>query len=457
MLLADALGVRIGKYLPIAALATMADVVPLKEQNRAIVKKGLPFLQTQPGLSALLDAAGITEITGESVLSFILAPRINAAGRMGDAARAVQLLLTDDPAERNTLAAALESENIRRRAEELRILKEAEAQIAEAEPRILILKGTDWNTGVIGIVASRIVERRHCPVILFSEAGGKLVGSGRSVPSVDLFQLLTRHQELLLRFGGHRLAAGATIGIDAFETLKKTLSDDLAERFPHGLPEEERSVEDRLALSEITPVFARELTLLSPFGEENRAPLFMIEGALSDVRRMGKDGTHLGAKLSDKATSVRIVSFGNGDRFSEWSAIRSARVYASIELGSFRGMPEVSVRTEEIEYPVDGTVYDAVSACLSAIRNRLPLPDAETLRLLPKVSEGEIRAIFRALLPRLNNGALRTCLSEREQTAMLPLVEIGVARYENGRFTAESVQEKKQIQNALLYPVLCLE
>lgn len=457
MLLAAALGVRIGKYLPIAALATMADAVPLTELNRTIVRRGLPLVGMHPGLKALLDAAGVTEITGESVLSFILAPRINAAGRMGDATRAVRLLLTEEETERKLLAGELESENIRRRAEELRIWKEAEAQITEPEPRILVLKGTDWNTGVIGIVASRILERRHCPVLLFSEVNGQLVGSGRSVPAVDLFALLTRHRELLLRFGGHRLAAGATIAASSFETLRKALSDDLAGLFPTGLPEEERTVEDTLALSEITPAFARELTTLAPFGEGNRAPLFRIEGTLSDVRTMGKDGSHLGAKLADGNCSVRIVSFGNGDRFGDWNEVRRAYVYASIELGSFRGVPEVSVRAEEIETPIDNAMRDIISACITAIRNRLPLPDAETLRLLPKVPEAEIRSIFRTLQKRLGHGALRACLSEKEQTALLPLLEIGVVRYENGSFFAETVQEKKQIQNALLYPVLCLE
>ena len=454
MLVADALGVRIGKYLPVAALATMADVVPLNETNRAIVRKGLPLVGMQPGLAALLDAAGVTEITGESVLSFILAPRVNAAGRMGDATRAVRLLMTEDPEERRSLAAELESDNVRRRAEEQRIFREAEAQITEAEPRILVLRGTDWNTGVIGIVASRIMERSHCPVLLFSEVNGQLVGSGRSVPAVDLFQLLTRHRELLLRFGGHRLAAGATIEISTFETLRKALSDDLADLFPAGLPEEERIVEDRLSLAEITPAFARELTYLAPFGEENRAPLFRIDGVLSDVRTIGRDGAHIGAKLFDGNTGVRIVSFGNGERFADWSAIKNARAYASIELGSYRGTPEVSVRTEAIECPVDDAVRNAICGCLRSIRNGTPLPDAETLKLLPSVSEAEIRAIYRALLPRLKKGALRDCLTEQEQTALLPLCEIGVVRYENNRFFAEPVQEKKQIQNALLYPVV---
>ena len=137
------------------------------------------------------------------------------------------MLLTEDETERQALAEELESENLRRRAEEQRIFQEAANQVEGTDPRILVLRGADWNTGVIGIVASRLLERYRCPVFLFSEVNGLLIGSGRSVPSVDLFALLTRHRELFLRFGGHRLAAGATIEPGTFETLKSALEADL--------------------------------------------------------------------------------------------------------------------------------------------------------------------------------------------------------------------------------------
>lgn len=457
MLTARALGCPIGSYLPVAALATMADVVPLRSFNRTIVKKGLPLVTGHPGLNALLDAAGVGTVAGESTLSFILAPRINAAGRMGNATRAVRLLLTEDEDERQALAAELESENVRRRAEEQRITEEASAQITASEPRILVLCGTDWNTGVIGIVASRLLEQFHCPVLLFSESNGYLVGSGRSVPAVDLFALLTRHKELFVRFGGHRLAAGATIEKDRFEEVRHALSEDLQSLFPLGLPEEECVIEDRLSVSEITQAFAGELSGLAPFGEENRAPMFMIDGTLSNVRTMGRDGAHIGAKLSDADASVRIVSFGNGDRYADWSALSHVRAYVSIELGSYLGKPEISVRADSVEIPTDGMVRDAIFACIRSVQNGAPLPDENTLRLLPKVPEPEIRMIFRAIQRRLKLGASFDCLSVKELTALLPLLEIGVVRYANGIFFAETVQEKKQIQNALLYPVICLE
>ena len=457
MLLAGGLGVDLARYLPVAALATMADVVPLLPFNRTIVKKGLPLVQDHPALGALLDAAGVRDVTGESTLSFILAPRINAAGRMGDAERAVRLLLTEDDAERKEIATELESENVRRRAEEMRIFTEAEAQISETEPRILVLRGENWSTGVIGIVASRLVERHHCPVLLFSETNGVLTGSGRSVPAVDLFALLTRHQGLFSRFGGHRLAAGATLPSERFDTLKTELSIDLAAAFPQGLPADPLRYEDRLALSEITPAFAKELTLLAPFGEENRMPLFCVEGTLTGVRMIGREGTHLSARLKDADTELRLVAFGMGDRYAQWSALERAQALVSVELSSYLGRPELSIRVEALRAPIDDAAQDAVSACIRAIRTFTELPDETVLDALPKVSEQEIRETYRRLLPRLKTGVSLDYLDERTQAALLPLYEIGVLRYENGMFFAQTVQEKKQIQKALLYRVLCLE
>lgn len=457
MLLAVALGAEIARLLPVAALATMADVVPLNAYNRTIVKKGLPLIADNPGLAALLEAAGVRDVTGENTLSFILAPRINAAGRMGDAARAVRLLLSEDEAERKEIATELESENVRRRAEEQRILSEAEAQITESEPRILLLRGADWNIGVIGIVASRLVERYRCPAILFSEVNGLLVGSGRSVPAVDLFALLTRHRTFFTRFGGHRLAAGATLHPEQYDALKEALRSELAEQFPQGLPAKPLPYEDRMALSDVTPTFAKELALLSPFGEENRMPLFCVEGRLFGVRVIGRDGMHLSAWLSDERTELRLVAFGMGSQYAKWSALERAQALISIELSSYQGRPELSLRVEALRAPIGDEAAQAVSACIRAIRYGTGLPDPAVLAVLPKVSLEEIRQTYKRLLTRLETGVPLDFLSERECSALLPLYEIGVLRYENEQFFAQTVQEKKQIQKALLYPALCLE
>ncbi|MBR3038760.1 MAG: single-stranded-DNA-specific exonuclease RecJ [Clostridia bacterium] len=457
MLLAAALGAEIGRYLPVAALATMADVVPLGAVNRTIVRKGLPLVAGQPALAALLEAAGVREVTGESTLSFILAPRINAAGRMGDATRAVRMLLTEDDAERREIATELESENVRRRAEEQRILHEAEAQITETEPHILVLRGENWNTGVIGIVASRLAERYHCPAMLFSEVNGVLIGSGRSVPAIDLFALLTRHKTLFTRFGGHRLAAGATLLPARFDALREALDRDIGEQYPEGVPVEPIRYEDTLALSDLTFAFAKELTMLSPFGEENRMPLFRVEGTLSGMRVIGRDGMHLGARLSDAGTEIRLVAFGMGERYAQWSALTRAQALVSVELGSYLGRPELSIRAEALRAPIEDDAQAAVSACIRAIRFKTALPDERTLSALPKISETEIRETYRRLLPRLQQGVAPDCLDARECAAVLPLLEIGVLRFENGMFFTQTVQEKKQIRKALLYPVLCLE
>ena len=457
MLLVQALGEDIGRCLPVAALATMADLVPLQPVNRTIVRRGLPLVGLHPGVNALLDAAGVEGPVSETALSFILAPRINAAGRMGDAMRAVRLLLSDDPEERKAVATELEQENVRRRAEEQRIFNEASAQITETDPRILILRGTDWNSGVIGIVAARLLERYRCPVMLFTEVNGQLIGSGRSVPAVDLFSLLSRHAQRFTRFGGHRLAAGAAMPSESFEPLKEELRADLIERFPCGLPEEPLVYEDELALTEITPAFAKELSYLSPFGEENRAPLFRICGKLSGVRLIGRDGTHIGASLSDGTASVRIVAFGAGEHYADWSAIAEAQALVTVEQSSYRGKPEVSVRTEALRADMDDAVSSAIAACIRAVRFGQPLPERAVLARLPKITEAEIRGVYRALQQRLSNGVFAECLTAKEATALLPLLEIGVVRYENGKFFAQNVSEKKQIHTALLYPVLCLE
>ena len=457
MLLGIALGQDARRFLPIAALATMADIVPLHAINRAVVKKGLPLVRQHAGLNALLNAAGIDGTVGDGALSFILAPRVNAAGRMGDATRAVKLLLTEDANERDRLAVELEQENVRRRAEEQRICKEASESVTEQDPNILILRGKDWNSGVIGIVASRLLERFHCPVLLFTEVNGALIGSGRSVPSVDLFALLSRHADAFTRFGGHRLAAGASLAPERFDTMKADLARDLLERFPNGLPEEPLYFEDALPLSELTPTFAKELSSLSPFGEENRAPLFLLSGTLGAVRLIGRDASHIGATLSDGQSTARLVAFGAGECYADWSALNNVEALVSVELSSFRGKQEVSIRTEALRAKTDGSVRKAVRCCIDAIKRNRPLPDESVLSCLPKVSEEEIRAIFRRLKPRLDRGVRLDCLYETECATLLPLLEIGVLRYENGKFYTETVQEKKQIQNALLYRVLCLE
>ena len=286
---------------------------------------------------------------------------------------------------------------------------------------------------LFGNVASRIAEQRHCPVFLFSEADGMLTGSGRSVPAVDLFALLSRHRELFTRYGGHRLAAGASLPEERFEEMKNALCDDLASAFPQGLPEEPIVYEDELELSAITVGFARELALLRPFGEGNRAPLFRVKGTLSAVRAMGHDGAHLSARLSDDTASVRLVAFGMGARCSDWTALETAEALISVELGTYLGREELSVRAEALRAPIDERVFCAVSACIRAIRSGAALPDKDTLSLLLKIREDGIRTVYRALSGRLKTGVSRDSLTAREQCALLEDLRGLLAAYGAGK------------------------
>ena len=274
---------------------------------------------------------------------------------------------------------------------------------------------------------------------------------------MDLFALLSRHAGCFTRFGGHRLAAGAALSPERFADMKADLNADLLIRFPDGLPEEPLYYEDELPLTVLTPTFAKELTALSPFGEGNREPLFLLSGMLSGVRLLGRDGMHLGATLSDKGTSVRLVAFGAGECYADWSMLKATELLVKVSPNRYHGKEEISIRIEALRAANRAEIRAAIQRCIEAITAGRPLPDGSVLRTLPKVSEEEIRSIYRMLKPRLDSGICMDCLYETECTALLPLLELGVVRYENGTFFTKTVQEKKQIQNALLYRVLCLE
>jgi single-stranded-DNA-specific exonuclease len=223
--LAQALGaVTAAEDIELVALATVADLMPLRGENRRLVREGLAALANtaKPGLQALMevsraDPSGLDTQT----LGFRLAPRINAAGRLRRADAGLELLLTGDRRRAAEIAAELDAVNLERRAVEQRIVWEAEAQVAELGPRpAYVLAGEDWHPGVIGIVASRIVERHHRPTILIALGEEPAQGSGRSIPGFDLLAALHAGAEHLERYGGHRAAAGLSIGSESIAAFR---------------------------------------------------------------------------------------------------------------------------------------------------------------------------------------------------------------------------------------------
>lgn len=299
----------------LAMLGTVADIVPLVGENRAIVTDGLARVRREPRvcIAALASVAGVdvAALTSENV-AFGLAPRLNAAGRMADPGVSLGLLLSDDPREAEALALALDEHNRVRQAVE-QDLSEAAFALAQAEfapgDRAVVLAGEGWHEGVKGIVASRMTSRFGVPAIMFAIEDGVAVGSGRSVGTVDLYAAVATCSDLLIRFGGHAAAVGLTVAVADLPTFKSRLLGALA-----ALPEEQFSSETvceaRLELSDVSIELAAEIRTLEPFGHDNPRPLFCSETVFMNARqRVGKTANHLRFTAFDGATSIPAIAF----------------------------------------------------------------------------------------------------------------------------------------------------
>ncbi len=333
--------------LALAAVATIADVVPLTGENRVIAACGLKHIQTLPGLSALLDAAGFHQaFADETTVSFMIAPRLNAAGRMATAQEAVLLLLGEEPARANEIAAKLNEYNQQRRDAENEILEEAERQIQASGQvgRALLLAHAAWNPGVIGIVASRLCEKYHIPVILFADQNGVLTGSGRSIAGIDLFENLSAFSHLFLRFGGHARAAGVTIARENYEQFRLAFERRMAEQYR---PEDffpAYYYDEAARFEELTVERVAELRLLAPYGEGNAEPVFRFDGVrFASPRTIGKDDKHFCASAVQGDQVVRVVAFGKSELLEPLNTAADWDLLARPALNEYRGSRSVEL------------------------------------------------------------------------------------------------------------------
>ncbi len=302
--------------LDLVALATVADCVPLLGENRRLVRAGLAALRAtrKPGLRALMEVAGVEPGAVDArTIGFRLAPRINAAGRLHRADAGLELLLTENRARADEIAPELDDANTQRRHVEQRILFEAEAQVAQMADRpAYVLAGAGWHPGVIGIVASRIAERHHRPAVLIALPGGDAPGtaSGRSIPAFDLLDGLDACAEHLIRHGGHRAAAGATIApaqVDAFRSAFESHAASVLA--PEDLVAVER-VDAVVGGGELGLALAEELERLAPFGQGNPEVSLLVSAArLVDARAIG-EGKHVRFTVESGEARASAVAFG---------------------------------------------------------------------------------------------------------------------------------------------------
>lgn len=340
---------RLNQHLDLVAIGTVADQMPLIGENRILVRAGLKVLERtrKPGLRALLDHAGVPP--GEPVstqhISFRVAPRLNSVGRMADAGTGLRLLLATDVEEAARLASHLERQNADRRRTDASVFEEVRARVrAELEPadRIVVVWGDDWHPGVIGIVASRLVESVHRPAIVISFDGDVGRGSGRSVDGFHLFDALLRCEDLLERFGGHRVAAGLTVRRDNVERLAERLRSLARAELAAREPVQELRLDLEVPLERVEPQLLRWLNHLAPFGAGNPRPVLMVRGVdLDRPARVGTDGGHLRLALRRDGRRVKAIGFGLGRRLGEARSLERADVAIEIAENRWNGRREL--------------------------------------------------------------------------------------------------------------------
>ncbi len=309
------------QVLDLVAVGTVADLVPLQGENRILTWLGLRQLarRQRPGFAALLANAGVLPLQSidEDTIGWKLGPRINAPGRLGDAAPSLRLLLSESTATAKEFAQALEQANTERRAEQKRVVEQAFESLGDMDPGpCVVVAGQGWKSGIVGIVASRLVEHFERPafVIAIDEETGLGRGSARSVPGVNLYEALAACQEQLIRFGGHAAAAGFTVDGARVEHLRQALWSQVAASAPASAGFC-REVDAEVSFDQITERLVRELRALGPFGKGNECPLFACLGAVVRESSCVGDGSHLRLKLQDiSGTTHPAIGFGLGDK-----------------------------------------------------------------------------------------------------------------------------------------------
>ena len=337
------------KHLDLAALATVADIVPLQGENRVIVREGLPRIAStaRPGLKALISSAGLSLPFSADDIAFRLAPRLNAAGRLGDAKLGVHLLLTPDPAKAENIAGLLEQANRTRQNLEREMTASALTQLSLeslAASHVVIVSGEGWNPGLIGLTAGRLCERFHLPAIALSIRGDTAVGSCRSIPGVHIYRVLSACADLLENFGGHEQAAGLTVKTENIPLLQVRLEEVIASSAPEECFLPSMEYDEVVPFRTWTPKTLELLDRLEPTGCGNPPPLFLLQGAeVRSVRRVGKDGSHLRLTLLDEdLSSVEGIAFSMGDLADESPEVLDL-LYRPIR-NDFRGRVSVEAR-----------------------------------------------------------------------------------------------------------------
>ena len=326
------------KYLDIVSVGTISDIVPLVDENRVIAKLGLMLIkQTKNlGIKEILNLSGYKKIDSTTI-SFGVSPRINACGRMGNASVAVKLLLENDEKKAYELAQNLDLLNTKRQEVEKQIYSEAIEMIENKgleNKNSIVLYGKSWHNGVIGIVASRLVNIYNKPVILLTKENGMVRGSGRCPQGFSLYDALSKCTDKLIQFGGHELAAGLTVSeekidefILAFESIATKKAADFAEQV--------LDIDLELTLKDLNVQLLKDMNILKPYGQANPSPVFLYRGLKIQAIRTIKDDKHLKLILKDSNKLIDAVAFSQGDRRDEIKIGDKIDVVCTVDVNTF--------------------------------------------------------------------------------------------------------------------------
>ena len=339
------------KFLDIVCIGTISDIVPLVDENRVIAKLGLKLVEQtrSPGVRALLNAAAYKEVNSNTV-SFGIAPRINACGRMGHERDALDLFLTENIVEANKITEKLNEYNKKRQDIEKKIFEEAIDKIEKEnlkENNALVVGAEDWHHGVIGIVASKITELYFKPSILICFEGEDGKGSGRSIPGFDLHAALCSSSKYLEKYGGHEMAVGLSLKKDKFDDFKKVFEEIAKEANTEEIVPVIK-IDKEINLKDITLESVKSLKLLEPFGESNKTPIFIYKNLRIDSIRALSEGKHLKLTLKDGNTIINAIGFNMGKCSEEYLIGDRVDVIGVLETNVFNGVESVQINMKDM-------------------------------------------------------------------------------------------------------------
>ena len=388
-------------YSDLAAIGTIGDIVPLTGENRTLIRAGLERLSQsdRPGVQALLENAGVAgkALTSTNV-AFTLVPRINATGRMGAPERAVRLLISGYEEEAEVLSEEICADNEERRRVEAEIAEAAFADIeakGDMKDRVVVVDGENWHHGVIGIVASRVTERCGKPCMIISRGETEAKGSGRSIEGFSLFEAICACGDLLIKFGGHPMAAGITLKPENIEAFRKRINQYAAEHFPQ-MPTQTVTLDCKLNPAALSVSMAQSLTQLEPFGNGNPQPVFgLFNMELSNVTPVGGGG-HLRLTLEKNGAVITAMRFNTKPEELPYHIGDKIDLAVQLEAREFRGQPSLTVIVRDMKFAAFNTEKNIASLASFEKWQRGEVLSAEDKnRLYP--DRACLAAIYRAL------------------------------------------------------------